>query len=304
MGNNDTEPMYGTFKGVPNEDPSDKKRKRLIVILISILVALVLGLLGYWFFSGSNNPSDVTLKDKEDSPTGETGKMDEEEVLDDTTSFEEVADETDGTDEEDDPTPPGPSEPVVTPDPGPEEVVDEYPGTRVVLPTSIPKIETGSSITISNNKDLPMEYDFGDGSTDSGTSVEHRYKKPGRYTLIGKSPDGREIDRKDLVVHCGQRTLEATLSNLKSLAENPKSDPNGTRFEAIQQELKDISASGTKMRILKGPSTTRNRKEFTTVEDFVVEAITLMSNNKDLKVKKMQTSNSNGLINSLDLYEQ
>ena len=117
------------------------------------------------------------------------------------------------------------------------------PSANFTIPTDITDIEVGGTITfdasLSGANIVKYEWDFGDGTTSDKKKVEHKYEKPGRYTVtlttIDKSGNEYSVT-KTIDIHPPAPTISDIKADGMILVIDGKSFPETTVFITIHSD--------------------------------------------------------------------
>lgn len=164
------------------------------------------------------------------------------------------------------------------------------------IPADLADIEIGQTISfdasLSGSNIVKYEWDFGDGTTSSGMKVEHKYEKPGRYTVTLTTTD-RSGNKSTITKTIDIRPPAPTISDIKAEGESiifeGKSFPETTVYLTIHSNLYSGQAvadkNGKFSYVVENGSETLGEGDHTVF----ASAAVILSDNTQLKGKDSKT---------------
>lgn len=181
-------------------------------------------------------------------------------------------------------------------------------GNGFSILVSSSRLEVGEPITFYVNTKSALNWQLGDGTTNTGKKISHIFQKPGQYKIEAYNADKTQRNRIEILVLCSS---EYVLNKINSIQKAAYSEDEKWLLKSID-EFKRLFRTNSMLIELNQASQGKSNRKFTTIDSFIDYFLVRTEQNKekgymDLSVingvRQMETAAESSLLSKITLYE-
>jgi hypothetical protein len=181
-------------------------------------------------------------------------------------------------------------------------------GNGFSILVSSSRLEVGEPITFYVNTKSALNWQLGDGTTNTGKKISHVFQKPGQYKIEAYNADKTQRNRIEILVLCSS---EYVLNKINSIQKAAYSDDEKWLLKSID-EFKKLFRNNSMLIELNQASQGKSNRKFATIDSFIDYFLVRTEQNKekgymDLSVingvRQMETAAESSLLSKISLYE-
>jgi hypothetical protein len=181
-------------------------------------------------------------------------------------------------------------------------------GNGFSILVSSSRLEVGEPITFYVNTTLPLTWQLGDGTTNTGKKISHVFQKPGQYKIEAYNADKTQRNRIEILVLCSS---EYVLNKINVIQKAAYSNDEKWLLKSIE-EFKKLFKSNAMLIDLNQASQGKSNRKFADVDSFIDYFLVRTEQNKekgytDLSVingvRQLETASESSLLSKITLYE-
>ena len=181
-------------------------------------------------------------------------------------------------------------------------------GNGFSILVSSSRLEVGEPITFYVNTKSALNWQLGDGTTNTGKKISHIFQKPGQYKIEAYNSDKTQRNRIEILVLCSS---EYVLNKINSIQKAAYSDDEKWLLKSID-EFKKLFRTNSMLIELNQASQGKSNRKFATIDSFIDYFLVRTEQNKekgymDLSVingvRQMETAAESSLLSKITLYE-
>ena len=181
-------------------------------------------------------------------------------------------------------------------------------GNGFSILVSSSRLEVGEPITFYVNTKSALNWQLGDGTTNTGKKISHIFQKPGQYKIEAYNADKTQRNRIEILVLCSS---EYVLNKINSIQKAAYSGDEKWLLKSID-EFKRLFRTNSMLIELNQASQGKSNRKFTTIDSFIDYFLVRTEQNKekgymDLSVingvRQMETAAESSLLSKITLYE-
>lgn len=181
-------------------------------------------------------------------------------------------------------------------------------GNGFSILVSSSRLEVGEPITFYVNTKSALNWQLGDGTTNTGKKISHIFQKPGQYKIEAYNADKTQRNRIEILVLCSS---EYVLNKINSIQKAAYSEDEKWLLKSID-EFKRLFRTNSMLIELNQASQGKSNRKFTTIDSFIDYFLIRTEQNKekgymDLSVingvRQMETAAESSLLSKITLYE-